>query len=65
MKRAPLPQVGRHALLHRAVDDEGVVYVDEEGQLLLPGEAVEVHALELQGHTLVSLRNEIKRENLA
>ncbi len=40
------------------MDDEGVVDIDEEGELLLPGEALQVDPLQLQSHPLVGLREE-------
>ena len=57
LSHSPLPHVCGHALLHRAVDDERVVDVDEEGQLLLPGEPLQVDSLQLHSHPLVGLED--------
>ena len=38
------------------MDYEGVVDVDEEGNLLLPGEVSEVHSLQLRGGSHVRLK---------
>ena len=41
------------------MDDQGVVDVDEEGQLLLPAEREQLHPLQLDGQLTVPLEGRV------
>lgn len=50
-----LPHVGGGPHPQVAVDDQGVVDVDEEGQLLLAAQRQQLHSLQLDGQLAVAL----------
>lgn len=43
------------------MDDQGVVDVDEEGQLLLPTQRQQLHPLQLDGQLAVALEGRVHR----
>ena len=57
MSIVPRVHVAGPAVLDRAVDDEGVVHVDEEGERARVRQRRDVRPLQLQGQLLVGLLN--------